>query len=317
MTTTSTSYVQAKSPELLALLEGVTEAYPSALESQYGRILEKIIELWKSNRTGDTWLYFDDLLIDKRGQRQGFPSEVAADIFMLSNAYGKYLRQSERRVTTEMEKALREIEDEYRRPFTPSEFYNAIEHNEFALASLFITAGMDVNTAAVSGMTPLAYACFHSATETALLLLENGSAADVSDRAKNTPLHWAAFNNLAEVCKKLLAKGVPVDAPTRFGRTPLFQAATRGQQNASLVLLNSGAKVDSVDHDGWSPLHKAVLNKRNNIVDLLVAHGADPMLKNKSGVTPLHMARDKGYLEVFRKLSASLDAKMGAGVSQG
>ncbi len=47
------------------------DKYPHALEAKYPRILERVAEAWDS--PDKTAAYFTELLIDKRGGRQGFP----------------------------------------------------------------------------------------------------------------------------------------------------------------------------------------------------------------------------------------------------
>ncbi len=53
---------------------------PCALERQFKRIADKIAESWPSPECGR---YIDSLLVDSRGGRQGFPSEVISELFLL------------------------------------------------------------------------------------------------------------------------------------------------------------------------------------------------------------------------------------------
>ena len=46
---------------------------PEALARTYPRIANRLAELWKKPEQCEQ--YFDDLLLDKRGGRQGFPAE--------------------------------------------------------------------------------------------------------------------------------------------------------------------------------------------------------------------------------------------------
>lgn len=52
----------------------------SALEIQFPHLLANIIALWK---TPDIFLRLEDLLLDGRGGRQGFPEEVHSELAML------------------------------------------------------------------------------------------------------------------------------------------------------------------------------------------------------------------------------------------
>jgi len=75
--------------ELLQLLDGQVEHYPHVLAQNFPRIVDKIIMLW-----GEPELeaYFSELLMDSRGgTRQGFPPEVASEIFSLSMYHASIL----------------------------------------------------------------------------------------------------------------------------------------------------------------------------------------------------------------------------------
>src|ERR1017187_9084485 len=77
--------------KLLAILQGDTRSYPYELEKLYPRILNKIIEVWYTPQAEE---FFLDLMVDKRGGRQGFPPKVAAEIFRLG-------QMSERPITAQ------------------------------------------------------------------------------------------------------------------------------------------------------------------------------------------------------------------------
>ena len=57
--------------------EGKEQFYPAALEAKYARIFSRIMELWE---TYELEGYFSDLMVDKRGGRQGFPPDVLNDL---------------------------------------------------------------------------------------------------------------------------------------------------------------------------------------------------------------------------------------------
>jgi hypothetical protein len=54
---------------------------PNALARQYPRIANRIAEIWK--RPLHCERYLDDLMLDLRGDRKGFPPDVAAEIAVL------------------------------------------------------------------------------------------------------------------------------------------------------------------------------------------------------------------------------------------
>ncbi|MDP1898530.1 MAG: hypothetical protein Q8K43_11665 [Sulfurimicrobium sp.] len=59
-------------------------AYASELEKNFPRIVEKITMLW--GHEGVT-AFLSHLLIDDRGDRQGFTGEIMAEIMFLNNLY--------------------------------------------------------------------------------------------------------------------------------------------------------------------------------------------------------------------------------------
>ena len=77
--------------KLAAYLQGYESKYPHQLEARYKRILDKIVELWEGPELED---YFNDLMMGGgRSSRQGFPADVAMEIFILSVAYAEIRRK--------------------------------------------------------------------------------------------------------------------------------------------------------------------------------------------------------------------------------
>jgi len=54
----------------------------SALERRFSRIAQELATRWKR---GDIDTYLNSLLLDDRGNRQGFPSDVLEELMFLSN----------------------------------------------------------------------------------------------------------------------------------------------------------------------------------------------------------------------------------------
>lgn len=66
-----------------------SEVRPLALLRRYPRIANLLARQWKDSL--ECQRYFDDLLIDRRGGRRGFPIEVLADLLALNNFHlGRY-----------------------------------------------------------------------------------------------------------------------------------------------------------------------------------------------------------------------------------
>lgn len=58
--------------------------YPTQIENKFPRILAKIVSLWGKPGLD---VYFGQLMVSDRHDRQGFPSDVAMEIFRLSTIH--------------------------------------------------------------------------------------------------------------------------------------------------------------------------------------------------------------------------------------
>ena len=72
--------------DVLAWLEQLPpEVRPKELAIQYPRIFNKIVELWRRPLLCEK--YLDELLMDERGTRKGFPEDVATELTVLKNHF--------------------------------------------------------------------------------------------------------------------------------------------------------------------------------------------------------------------------------------
>ncbi len=76
--------VAAWRDQLKALLGKDERHYPGRLEAAFPRILGKIVGLWGKPELD---AYFNELMVTERSDRQGFPGDVAMEIFHLSNIH--------------------------------------------------------------------------------------------------------------------------------------------------------------------------------------------------------------------------------------
>ena len=68
--------------QFLKLLGSAEDKYPHTLEKRFPHIIIRLIELWN---TPQVEKYFEELMMNTRdGKRQGFPPDVAMEIFNLS-----------------------------------------------------------------------------------------------------------------------------------------------------------------------------------------------------------------------------------------
>lgn len=294
--------------KLLHILSGQEELYPLNLEERFSRVLNRIVELWD---TKEIDAYFADLMIDTRGgTRQGFPPEVASEIFALSMAHAKIRSQKPQvaavvNLWDDVEASKKASVEQQGYAFSPTGFIKSAEKGDRNAVLLFLSSGVDIDTRDEHGWTPLMISTFNGKEEVAILLIRSGADVNAQDTAGYGPLHWAAFNGYSNVVKLLVEKRANVNAPSKHGWTPLLQAATRGHLLTAGQLIAAGADVNLASNDGWTPLHKAAANGHTEVVKLLLAKGANPSTEYQDGTTPLTLATKNKHEEIVALLTAN------------
>jgi uncharacterized protein len=293
--------------KLLQLLDGQEQFYPLNLEEKYARVMNRIVDLWDTKEIDD---YFNDLMIDTRGgARQGFPKEVASEIFALNLAHARIREQKQKAAAggnpwEEVEAAKKSAVEQQGYAFSPKGFVQSAEKGDQKAVLLFLSSGVDIDTRDEHGWTPLMISTFNGKEEVATLLIRSGADVHATDTAGYGPIHWAAFNGYTNVIKLLLEKRAHVNARSNQGWTPLLQAATRGHLLAAGQLIAGGADVNLPSTDGWTPLHKAAANGHIEMVKLLLAKGAYRSPEYQDGTTPLKLAIKNKHKEIEALLSA-------------
>lgn len=287
--------------KLLQILDNRQQNYPHALDKQYPRVLNKIVELWDH---ADIDAYFNDLLVSKRPGRQGFPPQVASDIMYLSMLHARLHTHKEEKSLwgNVLESAKQEIE-RLGVSYTPQGLIKACEDGKNEAVILFLNSGMCVDICDERKWTPLMVSAYNGNEDMAALLVDKGADIRHRDTGGYTPLHWAALNGFSRVVQLLLDKQAEVDARSLHGWTPLLQAATRGHLSVSLALIAKGADVNAASNDGWAPLHKAAANGHFAEVLLLVSKGADINAKYGDGKTALDLAKKNKHEQIVVALS--------------
>lgn len=299
----------AMNPALAEILKAHPEAFPQHMQRSFARVLDKISNAWGTDALDG--LFVELLVADHEG-RQGFPPEVAREIFSLHLLHEKYKHQEleeedpwalERKMTIE-ESALfvAELKNQGQE-FTPTTMFKAVEQGETRLAFDFIRAGMEVDIRRYDEWTPLMVALFNGHEETAMMLLSRGANVRTKVRHGYEPIHWAALNGYERAIRFIMSKGGNVNAETEYGWTPLLQAASHGHVGIGRLLINKGAMVDVQEREGWTPLHKACANGHVEMVQLLVRSGADTRLRSTGGVTALELAIKSQNFDLIEALS--------------
>lgn len=245
--------------------------YPHALEQKYERILGKIDELWGKP---DIDAYLSDLLLDKRGGRKGFPSDVLADIMRLSQYHDQFaLHQVEQRENAIATLAKRSI------ILTPDALFRAVEHGDQELLDLLLRAGIHIHVKDHNGSPPLLVALAKGYTIIAQMLIKAGAEVNDMDRRKLTPL--------------LLACGKPV----------------QGYQAVAETLIRKGAFVNFRDALGNTPLLLALSGGTEAVAELLIEQGADLSVTTRSGDTALSLAQKSGKDHLVKLIQVKLEER--------
>ena len=110
-----------------------------------------------------------------------------------------------------------------------------------------------------SGQTSLMIAAVANAREAAGALLAHDAAIGAKSEYGNTPLHWAAWGNARETAEWLVEKGVDVQAKSsNFGSTPLHAAAWANSHETAEWLVARGADINATTNGGETPLDYAL-----------------------------------------------------------
>lgn len=280
--------------KIAQFFEGKEQFYPVHLETKYARIFNSIMDLWGTLELEN---YMGELMVDKRGGRQGFPPDVMNDILTLSRINGRVLElRSVRReenedpwasALTRTSLAAEQIE------FNMKGFARAIELGNDRAVKLFLRAGVRADEEGPGGWTPLIMATTLNKTSVAAVLIGAKADINIRDAQGYTPLHWAAFKGFPEMTKLLVEKGADVNAKSQLGLTPLMQATVWGHDRVVSYLLSKGARVNEADNDGLTALHSAISDGHVAVVKVLVAAGADLNAKSTKGITPAMIAQSR------------------------
>lgn len=139
----------------------------------------------------------------------------------------------------------------------------AIGSTRSGIVSIFLDAGIDVNSVGSDGRTPLMTACRSGAYATVQLLLEKG--ADVNSVNSNgyTPLmHACAHMNNSWIVQLLLEKGADINRVNNKGETALFIAIDNGYSELISILRDAGAKLSEKERQSYVNFYAEVVFRK-------------------------------------------------------
>ena len=286
------------------------ERYPQKLESRFPRILNSILANWDSPHEQEAFLR--DLVVDTRGNRQGFPPGVMEEILFISELYHRWRLDRRRtadpkRMAELSPKLVPELEAG-QKPLNPElikkldQLKVLISKDNPAAISFLAENGIQPNQKDRDGQTPLMHAAQAGAENVLLNLIKMNANPHVQDITGNTPLHWAVVMNRLRMVEIMLYFGSNPNAKNKAGATPFSLSVIKSDPSIAKRLLDYEADILLADNMGNFPLHKAVSAKSKENIWLLLSVGASKENRNKEGLSPEDIAsRDPDISALFEK----------------
>jgi ankyrin repeat protein len=251
------------------LFEELGDAYPYALEEKFDRILVIIEKLWGKPEIED---YFTDLIIDRRGDRQGFPKDVLDDILRLREFHhADILRRANAR-----DMALAELK-KLGIPLIEAEFLKAVEDGDRRLVDLFIQSAFNIRVTNPDIDSPLLIAIKKGYTIIANMLVKAGVEVNDYDKMGDTPLLLTCGKNTEScisIARNLILRGAYINERNGRGYTPLMLSIAAGTDEITELLIDKRADVRAGTLSGITPLSLAMEARNVRIAQLLVKAGA-------------------------------------------
>lgn len=251
------------------LLEAMGADYPSYIEQRHAHILQTVDQLWDTPDIDD---YLGDLLIDKRGGRQGFAPEAIREI----NAMREF-RQRETLRAAESAAMAAQALHQRGIGFNRAGFLAALEAGDRETMDLFVRAGFNIHITDDHGTPPLLYALKKGYTIVAKILLNAGADVNEKDRLGLLPLLVCCGKPTAgykDVAEGLIKRGAHINVRDALGYTPLLLALSGGTVEVAGMLIERGADLTARTRKNETALTLAEKAQRPDLVALLLAKGA-------------------------------------------
>uniref|UniRef100_A0A8B9Z2F9 phospholipase A2 n=1 Tax=Buteo japonicus TaxID=224669 RepID=A0A8B9Z2F9_9AVES len=138
----------------------------------------------------------------------------------------------------------------------------------------------------------------------AILEVDASQVHSKDPRYEATPLHWA---KKAEMTRLLLEYGSAVNLTSRTADMALHIAVKRGRFDCAMVLLTHGAHTNARGQDGNTPLHLAMKHDHLDMIKAIIVFGGDVEIPNDFGETPglLAARSSKGEGALLSHISSS------------
>ena len=139
-------------------------------------------------------------------------------------------------------------------------------------------------------------------TEGLSSMLDAGVPVDIADDTGLTPLMASSHAGKSQALRFLLDSGAQIDASDASGYTALMFACNSGQVECAELLIEGGADINHRDKDSSTPIMFAAQHANNELVRILLAQGADPEFKGKHGLSAIGFAQQNGHSETEKIL---------------
>lgn len=244
--------------------ECLEDKYPYCLEEQFDHILTKIDQLWDTAEIDD---YFCELIIDRRGGRQGFPNDVMDDILKLRD-----LRESETLRRAECRDDAILLLESRGISLNKDQFFKALLNGDKELIDLFVRSNFNIHIEDDQGTPPILIAMKKGYTVIAHILLNAGADINACDRMGITPLMLAcgkSTQSYKELAEMLIKKGAIINVHDKLGYTPLLLSLSGGDAEIAELLIEKGADVLAQTRNGETALSSAEKAGNTKIAGLL------------------------------------------------
>lgn len=191
-----------------------------------------------------------------------------------------------------------------------TELHAAAASGDTERVRALLASGATIDARDAQGRTALLVATHHNQVQAAKVLIEAGADVNAKDAIQDSPYLYAGARGHNEILRLALAHGADLRSTNRYGGTALIPAAERGHVETVRMLIAAGVDVDHVNRLKWTALLEAIIlgnggPAHTEIVRLLVQARANVNLADGEGVSPLRHARQRGYAQIERILSAA------------
>lgn len=139
--------------------------------------------------------------------------------------------------------------------------------------------------------------------------LDQGVGVDTADVTGETPLIAASLAGHSELVAALIKRGAKIGARNDRGLTALDAASYAGELQSVQLLIRAGASVNDAENKfKVTPLILAAEGDHPLVINYLVEHGADLELRERGGYTALSRA-------VFKKHTKAIETLLKSGAA--